>query len=609
MEKILKNPEGKSRKDLIYTKTRLAEQYMNVARYDEALKLLTEALADYESKPYDGKIYADMLSRMGDIYNYLGRYEQSYPYYSRAIRILEKYPLDKVNGTLTTTLNNSGSVYINTGHSDSAELNYKKALKISNEFKLKRGAAMSLGNLGYLYEMEGKFDDALKNYLESYQLSAEEKDAKGQSFTLTSIGYVYTAKEMFDEAESHFLQAADVARVAGMKSMVRDAYEGLTELYRQQGKLEKALDYQKRLYLIFDSLYNVESNGQIAEMNAKYESEKKDKKLLEQKAEADIKDAEAKQNEKERLFLIIGLLVLGVLFIFIFKGYRDKKKANILISSQKDKVEMQKHEIEEKNKDIADSISYAKRIQQSFLGSQEEFENAFEDYFILYQPKDVISGDCYWIANVKTTPKDGVSRKITVMAAIDCTGHGVPGALMSIVGMTLLNQTMKNKDINSCADALDYLNRELPKNVKSKEGESVRDGMDISMCTFFHDKLEMNFAAANNPAYLIREGELRVLKADKQPVTAAVDVEKKPFASQNISLQKGDCIYLFTDGFADQFGGEKSKKFTYKKLQETLLNSYSIPMTDQKSNLEKVFSDWKGKQEQIDDVLVIGIRI
>jgi serine phosphatase RsbU (regulator of sigma subunit)/PAS domain-containing protein len=277
---------------------------------------------------------------------------------------------------------------------------------------------------------------------------------------------------------------------------------------------------------------------------------------------------------------------------------------NIDITAQKKSEEI----IREKNKDITDSINYALRIQQSILPTKDELNSALKDYFVLFMPKDIVSGDFYWSVAV-TSGKNELAEKLSIMAAVDCTGHGVPGALMSIVGNTLLNQTIKNSEVNSPAEALDFLNHELPKNLKSREGEDIKDGMDMTMIAFSREKMRLYFAGANNPIYILSGGQLTEIKGDKQPISGSLQTEKRKFTLHTIDLKKGDQVYLFTDGFADQFGGPKGKKFKYKQMQEVILANSHLSMEEQDKELRKAFIEWKGNLEQVDDVLIIGIRI
>jgi sigma-B regulation protein RsbU (phosphoserine phosphatase) len=267
--------------------------------------------------------------------------------------------------------------------------------------------------------------------------------------------------------------------------------------------------------------------------------------------------------------------------------------------------------IEEKNKDISDSINYALNIQRAILPPIEKIDKSLKDYFILYKPKDVISGDFYWFDSLLTTPRNNQpAQEVAAIAAVDCTGHGVPGALMSVIGSTVLNQTMNRASANNAGEALTLFNKKISENLNS-----IKDGMDMALCIINFEKAELQYAGANNPIFIVKqtitkpEDELLTeIRADKQAIGADV-IGTKRFTNKIIQLEKGDTIYMFTDGYADQFGGPSGKKFKYGKFKEVLLNIRQKPMAEQKDILQQEFDSWKGNLEQVDDVLVIGIKI
>jgi serine phosphatase RsbU (regulator of sigma subunit) len=272
-------------------------------------------------------------------------------------------------------------------------------------------------------------------------------------------------------------------------------------------------------------------------------------------------------------------------------------RLDILVNEKTFEINKQKEEIVEKNKDITDSINYARRIQTAILPKQEFLNNYFPKHFVLYKPKDIVSGDFYW---------SGHHENKKIIAAVDCTGHGVPGAFMSMVGSSLLNEIIHEKEITKADKILNNLRERLIKTLQQTgaEGEN-RDGMDIALCVLEGNELE--FAGANNPIYHLRGRELKEIKGDKQPIGIYTG-NNKSFTSQKIQLEKGDRVYIFTDGFADQFGGPKGKKFMYKKFQDTLIGGVNLSISQQKDELNKVFEAWRGGNSQVDDVLVIGIE-
>lgn len=282
----------------------------------------------------------------------------------------------------------------------------------------------------------------------------------------------------------------------------------------------------------------------------------------------------------------------------------------------------QKKIIEVKNKDITDSINYSLNIQNAILPASENIAKELNEYFIFYQPKDIVSGDFYWCESKLSTPKDNrPAQEVVVVAAVDCTGHGVPGALMSVIGSTILKQIINRATVNNAALALGTFNKKV-----SETLHSIKDGMDMALCIINYGKMELQYAGANNPIYIVKknkEAELPAntdtsycsalyklieVKADKLAVGADSDAEKI-FTNHIIPLEKGDTIYLFTDGYADQFGGPGGKKFMYKRFKDMLLSVQSNTMEEQKKIVDNSFAEWKGSLEQVDDILVIGVRV
>lgn len=304
--------------------------------------------------------------------------------------------------------------------------------------------------------------------------------------------------------------------------------------------------------------------------------------------------------------LTICVALLSMLLIYTRSNLTKREIISRLsLAESNSELEIKNKIIQEKGKDMLDSIVYAQRIQHAILPSFDAIKKDLDDFFILYKPKDVIGGDFYWYANVTTTPLDGEGENIFVIAAVDCTGHGVPGALMSIIGSTILNQTITHPAVNSPADVLSYLNKQVNKTLNT-----IKDGMDMSLCAINLRKMELQFAGANNPLFILRGKRLIEIKADKLSIGADVeDSEVKIFTNNTITIQKGDCIYLFTDGYADQFGGPQGKKFKYKQFHDILISMRNSSMKEQQQLLDYHHYAWRGSLEQVDDILIIGIRI
>lgn len=311
--------------------------------------------------------------------------------------------------------------------------------------------------------------------------------------------------------------------------------------------------------------------------------------------------------EKQKLlmwFFIIALLLLAVVAYNIYRGYSIKKEANRkleekneTISQQRDEMEVQRDQIAYQKKHITDSILYAKRIQTALLPSIELFSDRIE-HFVLYKPLDIVSGDFYWVAS-----KD--DREIIIVA--DCTGHGVPGAFMSMLSVTLLNEIINVKNIAEPHMILNELREEIIRSLKqSEEDDRVKDGLDMAVCTIDFSNDTLHFAGANIPLVLLRGNELIQYRGDKMPVS--IHYSMHPFSKQVIALKKGDCLYMFTDGYCDQFGGPDQKKFLSSRLKEKLAEVSDLPMMEQGVRLDEAFEEWRGNTPQIDDVAMVGIR-
>jgi serine phosphatase RsbU (regulator of sigma subunit) len=318
--------------------------------------------------------------------------------------------------------------------------------------------------------------------------------------------------------------------------------------------------------------------------------------------------------EKQKLvlyFVLFALLLVSILGYYIYRGYRIKKEANIRLEEKNRTISMQKDEIEQQRdlaaaqrdqiayqkKHITDSIMYAKRIQTALIPSLELFSDKLE-HFVLYKPLAIVSGDFYWVSTIE---------KKQIIICADCTGHGVPGAFMSMLGVTLLNEIVNGKHIFMPDQIIENLRQGVIRSFNQVVDEdTIKDGMDIAVCTVDFEKDKLYFSGANNPLYLIRGGELVHYRGDKMPV--AIHYRMQPFTLHEIEITKGDKFYIFSDGFVDQFGGPKQKKFMSNQFKEKLLALDDVPMIKQAERLNEIFEEWRGDSPQVDDVTLMGVR-
>ena len=306
----------------------------------------------------------------------------------------------------------------------------------------------------------------------------------------------------------------------------------------------------------------------------------------------------------EELNRYLGFLNIFSTAALLYLAVRMFKFENLVYSKE---INHQRKLLEEKNKDITDSINYAKRIQTALMASESLLNKNLPEYFVLYKPKDIVSGDFYW-ADLTPNPSPAGEGGKFLLATCDCTGHGVPGAFMSLLGVSFLNEITKERHITQPDQIFNHLRKDIIKALNPEGNEEEgKDGMDAILCSFDFQKMEMQMACANNPLWVLRNNEWTEIEPDKFPI--GMQGELKPFSLHTFPLKKGDLIYSFTDGYADQFGGPKGKKFKYKNLQQLLIDNSSKGMSEQKKILESTIDKWKGELEQVDDILVIGIRI
>ncbi len=416
-------------------------------------------------------------------------------------------------------------------------------------------------------------------------------------------GLTYFEMNFYSNAIEKYIQGLKYAD--NNYSERSELLKALSEGYERNGDVNSALDIYKEYVNANDSMIiinNREGNiKQAALISSEFDFKNQmEIEQLENQKERLVSEEKSKKQKVIIWFTIAGLLIITVVSFFVFRNLLITRKQKKLIEFQKSEVECQKHIIEEKHLEITDSINYAERIQRSFLATKEQLDANLKDYFVLFQPKDVVSGDFYW------------SHQITngnfIFVTADSTGHGVPGAIMSLLNTSSLEKAVE-LGITEPGEILNHTRQTIIERLK-KDGsaEGGKDGMDCSLISFNKDKSKLVYAAANNPVWIIRNDNMIELSADKIPV-GKHDRDSVSFTQHEVDLQKGDMIYTLTDGFPDQFGGPKGKKFMYKKLKEILVLISSMPLDQQNDFLKNSLKEWMGNTEQVDDITIIGIRV
>lgn len=386
------------------------------------------------------------------------------------------------------------------------------------------------------------------------------------------------------------------------------AEEFLAIAYEKKGRSDQALGHYKRFVLYRDSLFNIEKANDITRNELKFEFEREaEKDSLENVHSQLLKDEQLRSNKLElaqhrtRIFgLLIGVVLLVLFGAFMYNRFKVTTKQKQIIEEQKLVVEQQKRVVEEQQKEIHDSINYAKRIQSSFMATEEQLSAKLKEHFVFFKPKDIVSGDFYW---ADTTKED------IFICVADSTGHGIPGAFMSLLNISLLNEALLSKLYTHTNDVLNFVRRVLILGLRPDEsGQGGNDGMDCVLIKLNLKLRTLEYSGANNSIWLMREGKIISLDTDKMPVGRSPKQET-PFSCKKTDLLEGDVLYLFTDGYPDQFGGPKGKKYKYKQLEELLVSIQQLPLKDQRSEIEQSFERWKGDLEQVDDICIMGIKI
>ncbi|MEN8230243.1 MAG: SpoIIE family protein phosphatase [Bacteroidota bacterium] len=541
------------------------------------------------------------------------------------------------------------------GNRENEKLYLQNSIKIFEQEKDSFRLAYALHNFGYFNYSKGQYDTALVVFTETLDLFKEINAPLAYFVCLGNQGLVYSRLSDFDKAEEYLLQAIDTLAMMGAESAIaeftieyanilqqkgeikqaitcasralkntddpeyeRDASLLLARLYEISGRFDSAYYYQSVFIVANDSTKNIESVQKMADLRTEYEVGKK-------QAEVDVLE----KNKLINNIIIIGLGIILMLAIGLVTLYNSNlKRSRKLTGALEERrvlLEKQSSELKEKNdkilganeeltvlneainkqkNEILDSIIYAEKIQTAMLPPEQYFHEILNDVFILFKPRDIVSGDFFWIKQV---------NQYVILVAADCTGHGVPGAFMSLLGISFLNEIVQRREIIQANQVLNELRKQIRNSLRQHgQTEESKDGIDMALCVIDEKNNTLQYSGANNPLYLIRDKngtpELTEFKADRMPL-GYYQGRFKTFTNKDIQLEYGDVFYLFSDGFIDQKGGENNKKFMSKNFKELLIEIHQEPMREQKNILDKTITDWMGDNSQIDDMLVIGVRV
>ena len=612
-----------------------------------ALDYYYEALKMFE-KAGDLMNQASCYNNIAFVNDMQGDYVKAADWYDKAIALAEK--TNNKSGIANYIANKAKLYYagkIETekgfaqGYAKGIKL-LRKAISLQREINDTEKLSGSLNVLASLIETHGDPDcnldslqcmlqsktQAFELYSEALKIREQMGDRYGLSQSYYALSLYHSRKGEIKEAISLAQKSYELGKEIGTPESILSSSKILSEYYTTTKEYDKALSMHKVYIQMRDSIDN--ETTRKTNIKKQYEHEYKSQALKDSIINANKITEEKYRHDQEihqqRLYTYGGFIGLALMLVVAgvsFKAYKDKQKANVLITEQKQKVEEQKHLVEEKQKEILDSISYAKRLQEAILPPESLVKKYLPEHFILYLPKDIVAGDFYWFEHIENC---------SYIAAADSTGHGVPGAMVSVVCSNALNRAVHEFGLRVPGEILDKT-RKLVLETFSKSDKDVKDGMDISLVKISEIKADktipgrlvipkgqtlsdvlktqlkfkVEWAGANNPLWYISQGQLHEINANKQPIGKTDNPTS--FPTHSFELNKGDILYLFTDGYADQFGGPKGKKFKYKQLAEILVANSNLSAGDQRHQLNSAFDQWKGTLEQIDDVCVIGIRI
>jgi tetratricopeptide (TPR) repeat protein len=552
----------------------LGAVYVDKGDYQQSMRYLIKALKICD-KTNDEILKAKTLLNIGLIFNYQKNFKEAIAYYSKSLEIRKK--IKDLKG-ISLVYNNMGITNFYLNNHKSAVENFKNSLAISQQLGNKRAMSLPLFNIAEIFSDDGMLDSAMYYYYKSYAIDTFLKDKASMTKSLQKMAEIYLSKKKYDLALKKCDDALMLANEVGSKEDLKDEYKVLSEIYTAKNDYKKALQYSNLSSSIKDTIYSRQSSEEIAELQTRYETEKKDLQLSKQKAEI------------EHQLIISRILKIGFAIVFLFTAlvlyeFFQKKKAFKILEFQK--------------KNITDSINYASRIQTALLPPEDLLNKYMPEHFILYLPLHIVSGDFYWIT---------ISEGKTIIAVADCTGHGVPGAFMSMLGFAYLNEIV-NKDPDSKAnEILNELRNKVKTSLHQNDNSYNKDGMDIALAIIDHENMQLQFSGANNPLLICRNSQIINVPPDKMPI-GIHSAESESFTLNEVKLERNDIVYLFSDGYMDQFGGEKMKRMGKAKFEKTLVFASKLNIKAQRYFLEEKILEWMIDTDQIDDILVMGVKI
>lgn len=562
-------------------------------KYAEAIESALQA-QHFANEKKHSKLSIRIHHDLGYMYSNMNLHQKAIEYFRKALK--KSFEI-KDTFNIANNCARLGGEYNYISQYDSALHYNKESLRNFELIHNLRGVGISLNNLAATYNYTKHFKEAIDLSNRAIAIRKQLGDDYAVTILTNNLALYYLDNKQFDKALKTAKIAEEMNEREGDVSLKIENYANLKNIYRHLGNATEALRYADLYLNLKDTFYYKTNVKAISELQDKYESEKKEQEIkwlqLEKKSTDEKNEAEHKKRNVILLSVISFTLMVIVFASVLYKRFQQSNR-------QKRIIEEQKKLVDEKQKEIIDSINYALTIQEAMIPAEHEIVSSFPEALVMFRPKDIVSGDFYW-----HTHEGGY--KFVILA--DCTGHGVPGAFMSLMGISYLSEIINENKITDTAQILDQLRSKVIASLnKTSKSNSKRDGMDMIVLRFDERTSSLQFSGANNDVYLIHSGLMKELKGDKMPV-GLHSGEMNSFTSKEIGYLPGTLVFATTDGLPDQFGGPKQKKFMYRRLENILMELHEQPLANMKHVLEKEFTEWKGHLEQVDDVTCIGLRL
>lgn len=581
-------------KDEISLNTIIDTYYQNQNMLDSSFSVIKRSLKlaiDHK----DTTLIAYTYNNMAVIYDLTGNKHSAIEMYKKALQYLL---LTKDSVQIANSCYNLSLPYSDLNMMDSAVYFVNKAFKIYIKLKDHSGLASCYDFYGTQAEEEEQHDKAINFYQKELDNFRKVGENSSLIIPFENIATTYLDKKDYQMCKMYLDSAFNLATALGAKRDVYSVSESYSKYYEQIGDYKSSTFFLRKYYEGKDSLSNDQLKTELSDMRSSFDRENSESLLKIQALESE-KHFRSKENIK--WILITSLFFFVIVIIMFINRYRLKQRSFVKLNEYKNQLVFQKEKLEENKKEIIDSITYAQRIQSAIMAKEDDIREHFRDSFLFYKPKNIVAGDFYFFENTETH---------VFYAAADCTGHGVPGALVSVVCSNALTRCVKEFGLTDPGKILDKT-RELVLDTFKKSGQDVKDGMDISFISILKTDTKnittVKWAGANNPLWYVSDNNIIEIDANKQSI--GHNENPVAFTTHEIELKKEDILYLFTDGYADQFGGPKGKKYKYKQLQQKLVSLVTSSLDEQKALLEYEFHQWKGDLEQVDDICIIGVRV